>query len=360
MGETVTRLQAKLRERGLDAALIAAPEQLSSVNARYLSGFSGSSCYLVIATSTQYLVTDFRYTEQAKKEAPDFEIVRHGNPYVQALRDLQESQGFTRIGFEADKIPVAMFREWQDHMPAAEFEPLKGLVEELRILKTPEEIQAIRRAAEVADRALLSVIPGLKGRRERDVALDLEMAMRREVADALAFSTIVVSGSRGSLPHGRPSEKVIEDGDLVTIDFGALVNGYHSDETVTVGIGQPSAELRSLFDIVSEAQQAGIQRVRPGVSSREIDEACRDFITKAGYGEQFGHGTGHGVGLQVHEAPFASSRGREWILEAGMTLTVEPGIYIPGIGGVRLEDTLVVTESGSERLTGFPKRWQTY
>ncbi len=360
MGEIVTRLQAKLRERGLDAALFAAPEQLPSTNTRYLSGFSGSSCYLLVGTTSAYLLTDFRYTEQAKKEAPDFEIVRHGVPYVQALRELQEGQGFRRIGFEADKVPVSMFQEWQDHLSSAEFEPLRGLVEEMRLVKTAAEVQAIRRAAEVADRALLSVISTLKGRRERDVAVDLEVAMRREGADALAFPTIVVSGSRGSLPHGQPSPKVIEAGELVTIDFGARINGYHSDETVTVGVGQLSAELRSLFDIVSEAQQRGIAQVRPGASSRDVDQACRDHIDRAGYGEQFGHGTGHGVGLEVHEAPFASPRGREWVLAPGMTITVEPGIYIPGIGGVRLEDTLVVTETGAERLTGFPKRWQTY
>lgn len=360
MHGALTQCQAAIGQRGWDAVFIAAPEGLPSVNVRYLSGFSGSSGYLLVGRDGCYLLTDFRYTEQAAKEALGWTVVRHGRPYTTTVADIVRSHGWRRVGYEADKVPVAMYRQWEAEIPAT-FEPMDGLVEDLRLIKTPAEVAAIRRAAETADRAVLEILPTLRGRRERDAALDLEMAMRRGGAERLAFSTIVVSGVRGSLPHGQPSDKVMETGELVTIDFGAMMDGYHSDETITVALGQPAPKLREMFRIVQEAQQAGISRVAPGTMTHEVDAACREVIARAGYGDYFGHGTGHGVGLQVHENPFASALpAPAWRLAPGMTLTVEPGIYVPGVGGVRLEDTLVVTETGAERLTGLPKDWQTY
>lgn len=352
------RFQQELAERGLDAALLAAPETESPVNVRYLSGFTGSSSYLVIGREAAWLLTDFRYTEQAAREAPDFTVVQHTRPYLGSIEELVKHHGWTHLGFEADKVPYAVFREWEAAI-AADWAPLGGLVERLRLVKAPEELKAIARAASIADRALAEVLPGIAGRPERDVALDLEMAMRRHGAERLAFDTIVASGVRGSLPHGHPTDKVIEPGELVTIDFGAHVSGYHSDETVTVGVGPVSSRQREIFDLVHRAQAAGIAAVRPGVRVSEVDHAARSIIAEAGYGEAFGHGLGHGVGLQVHEDPYASpTPGRDYVLEAGMTITVEPGIYLPGFGGVRLEDTLAVTETGHEYLTGFSKEWQ--
>lgn len=185
------------------------------------------------------------------------------------------------------------------------------------------------------------------------------MAMRARGAESLGFSTIVASGPRGALPHGHPTDRVIMPGELATIDFGAQFEGYKSDETVTVATGEISDELRQIFDLVANAQQAGIEMAKPGATSREVDRAAREIIESAGYGDAFGHGTGHGVGLDVHEEPYASkSPAQETVLEPGMTLTVEPGIYLSGIGGVRLEDTLVITESGSERLTTVPKTFR--
>jgi Xaa-Pro aminopeptidase len=355
------RLQAKVGELGLDAVVIAAPESLSSVNLRYLSGFRGSSAYLMVGARPEeaWLLTDFRYTEQAEREAPGFHVLRHERPVTVSLARIAREAGFHRMGLEADKIPAAMYWDWEREVPA-EWVPMSGLVEQLRLIKDPDELDRIRQACAAADAALAEVLPTIAGRREQEVALDLEIAMRRAGAERLGFETIIASGVRGSLPHGKPTDKVIAPGELVTIDFGGYVDGYHSDETVTVGVGRVPDQLRAIWDIVHEAQARGIRAVRPGVRASDVDRACRAYITDAGYGEQFGHGTGHGVGLAIHEDPFLGVRpATDFVLEAGMTVTVEPGIYVPGLGGARLEDTLVVTRTGSEALTQFPKHWQT-
>lgn len=352
------KFQQRLSQQGLDAAVLAAPETLSPVNVRYLSGFSGSSSYLVIGRERAWLLTDFRYTEQAAREAPDFTVVQHARPYLKSIQELVQQEGWAQIGFEADKVPYAVFRQWEAAIPA-DWTPLEGLVESLRLVKTPAELEAIGRAAAIADQALAEVLPTIAGRTEQAFALDLEMAMRRHGAERLAFETIVASGVRGSLPHGHPTQKIVEPGELVTIDFGAYVEGYHSDETVTVGVGPVSSRQRELFDLVHQAQAAGIAAVKPGVRVSEVDRAARSIIEQAGYGQAFGHGLGHGVGLQVHEEPYASpSPAQDVVLEPGMTITVEPGIYLPGFGGVRLEDTLAVTATGYRYLTGFSKEWQ--
>jgi Xaa-Pro aminopeptidase/Xaa-Pro dipeptidase len=234
------------------------------------------------------------------------------------------------------------------------------MVEKLRLVKYPNEIEAIRSAARIAGESLMEVLTNIVGRREVDLALDLEMAMRRRGAESLGFSTIIGSGERGALPHAHPTDRVIQSGELVTIDFGAQVNGYKSDETLTVATGAAvSEELRHVWNVVAQAQLAGIAAAKPGATSRDVDTAVRTIISDAGYGDAFGHGTGHGVGLDIHENPFASQNPKqEQVLEAGMTITVEPGIYIPGLGGARLEDTLVITENGAQRLTIVPKHFQ--
>lgn len=355
------RLRERLAERGLDAFFVAGPETLPRVNLRYLSGFTGSSAYLLVTDRHAWLLTDFRYVEQAQGEAAAFEVRQHDRPYLKTVAALVEEAGLRRIGFEADKVPVRMWREWQDALPAVEWVDAGGLVEELRIVKTPDEVEAIRRAAAVADRALESLLPRLAGQTERAWARALETAMREAGAERLAFPTIVASGPRGSLPHAQPTDRLIEPGDLVTIDFGAVVDGYNSDETVTVMVGAPrEARQREIFEIVRAAQAAGLAAVRPGTYASRVDEAARAVIRDAGFGPAFGHSTGHGVGLEVHEAPtLASQPALDRVLEPGMVVTVEPGIYLPGWGGVRLEDTVVVTESGYERLTRIPKDWRT-
>jgi Xaa-Pro aminopeptidase len=361
MSETrLQRFQARLVEKGLDAAVLAAPETLSPVNVRYLSGFTGSSSYLVIGQHKAFILTDFRYTEQAESQCPGYQVVRHKNPPDESIREILAQQHWTTVGYEPEKITHRMYERWTGAAPDAQWVPLDGLVEELRIVKTPDEIEAIRRAAWIADQALAKVLPTLPGRTERECALDLEVEMLRQGAERVGFATILVSGPRGSLPHGKPSDRRMQRGELVTIDFGAYWQGYHSDETVTVAIGEVEDWHREIFDLVYRAQKTAIDAVRPGGRSRAVDAACRDIIREAGYGEYFGHGAGHGVGLEIHENPFNSSspNAPDWELKPGMTVTVEPGIYLPGKGGVRLEDTLVVTETGHEYLTTWPKEWQ--
>jgi len=362
MNDRLDRLAAQLEGRELDAVILPAPEQLSNVQVRYLTGFSGSSSYLLATRERAWLLTDFRYIEVAAANASGYDVVRHDRDYVATLARLVGEAGVNRIGFEDTVVPVAMLEAWRKAMPGATFGAVGDLMQQLRLVKDAAEIAAIRRAAALADQALLELLPTIRDRREIDFAIALEHRMRELGLDGPGFSTIVASGERGSLPHGRPTEKVVRDGDMVTVDFGGTSDGYRSDETVTFGVGQVAPKLREIFDIVHTAQAAGVAAVRPGIRASEVDRVCRRIIDDAGYGSAFGHGTGHGVGLDVHERPSAAKEpepGKDDLLAPGMTITVEPGIYLPGVGGARIEDTLVVTEDGCERLTTVPKDWRT-
>lgn len=361
--ERIARLWAGADGAQLDAQLVFSPE-----NRRYLSGFSGSSGFLLVGRERdqRWLFTDFRYTEQAEAEAPGYEVVRHGREVFGQIGEVARRHGMTRIGVEAHKVTVEQLRAMREQAPDIEWRETAGVVERVRMVKSAEEIGHIRRAAAIAGEALTRVLADLApGQTEEDVALALQCAMLRAGAERLAFDTIVASGPRGSLPHGHPTPKPLQAGELVTIDFGAFINGYNSDETVTVAIGGGDAagrdwgRLRAMYDIVYAAQAAGIEAIRPGVRASEIDRIARAVITDGGYGPEFGHSTGHGVGLEVHELPYvATNPPVDYVLEAGMVITVEPGIYLPGVGGVRLEDTLAVTGDGCERLTGVAKAWR--
>lgn len=354
------RLAPQLAQARLDALAV-----WSYPNRRYLSGFTGSSAYLLAgADGSGVVLTDFRYVEQAGLECPGWTVVRHGRDVWAELAARAAAAGFRRVGVEADHVTLAVFERLKaaGREQNVEWVPVTGLVEGLRLVKDPEEVEAVRAAAALARHALEAVWPQLvPGSSEAGLALALQCAMLEAGAEAEAFPAIVASGPRGSLPHARPGNRRLKAGDLVTIDFGARLGGYHSDETVTVGIG-PEAKtgpLRPVYDIVYRAQAAGIAAVRPGVAASAVDRAARAVIEEAGYGEAFGHSTGHGVGLEVHEAPWIAARPPvDYVLEPGMILTVEPGIYLPGQGGVRLEDTLVVTAAGAERLTTWPKDWR--
>lgn len=359
MREALKRFQEALAAKELDGAIIASPEDLSSTNLRYLSGFTGSSAYLVVTPTHAWILIDFRYLDQVAAECPDYEVVRHGPSVGTSIAEICKNHRISVLGFEADKVPYQMWHNWNEEIPVV-WHPLQNLVEDLRLIKSAEEIAILREAARIAGESLLEVLSNAVGSSEIDLALALEMTMRRNGAESLGFSTIVVSGERGALPHGHPTERRIRSGEMVTIDFGAQVQGYKSDETLTVGVGTPPDAMRKIYDIVAEAQALGIAAARPGATGRDVDLAARSFIERAGYGEAFGHGTGHGVGLDVHEHPYASPNPRaEQVLVPGMTLTVEPGIYVPGLGGVRLEDTLVITEAGNDRLTLVPKTYRT-
>lgn len=345
------KVQAILADRQLDSLLISRPE-----NRLYLTGFTGSSGVVLITREKAFLITDFRYVEQAGEQAPAFEVVKAETTATAALAELCQQLSLDRIGFESDFVTVDAFRSMKKSLEGRDLLPASGLVESLRIIKDESEIALMRKAAAIADEAWGQLLSAIKpGAVERDLAVELEFKMRRLGAEGPSFNTIVASGVRSALPHGVASDKVIQKGDLVTFDFGAQYQGYCSDTTRTVMVGEPSPKQRKIYEIVLEAQVRGVRACRPGMTGQELDEVCRSYIREKGYADAFGHGTGHGVGLAIHEEPRVSIRGSDTILKPGMVVTIEPGIYLPGWGGVRIEDSVLVTESGCERLTQSSK-----
>lgn len=352
-GPRMERLRRRLAESGERALLVTHP-----ANRVYLSGFTGSAGVILVTRDAAWLVTDFRYAEAAQEEAPSCRVVQHGpNDQLAVIGRLLGEAGVRRVACEAAAVSVSRFQAWRAAWPEVEIVPREGLVEALRMVKEPGEIALIRRAMALAEEAFRLILPEVRpGRRERDLALDLEVAMRRSGADAAAFDFIVASGPRSSLPHGGPTERVIEAGDLVTFDFGARYLGYHSDITRTVLAGAAvDPRQREVYETVRAAQAAGLAAVRPGATGAAVDRAAREVIAAAGYAGFFGHGTGHGVGLEIHESPRLAPGREEDVLAAGMVVTVEPGIYIPGWGGVRIEDTVLVTEDGCRSLCATTK-----
>ncbi|MDP2871722.1 MAG: Xaa-Pro peptidase family protein [Bacillota bacterium] len=326
-------------------------------NRFYLTGFTGSSGYVLVSLQHALLLTDFRYTEQAAQQAPAFEVVRHGSPWFETLAERACALGLTHLGFEADHLSVADLQAMQAAVPGVRLTPLCGVVEQLRLVKEPAEIEIIARAAACSEGALRKVLESgvlRPGVREFEVAAELEHHMRQGGASRPAFDTIVASGPRSSLPHGRASDRRLAAGDFVTMDFGALVDGYCSDITRTVVIGRASPEQRRLYDLVLRAQLAGLGAVAPGAGGRAADEAARAIIRDAGHGDHFGHGLGHGVGIAIHEGPRLSPLS-DSILQPGMVTSVEPGVYLPGWGGVRIEDLVAVTGDGCRVLTDSTK-----
>jgi Xaa-Pro aminopeptidase len=342
---------------GVDVAVIT-----KLVNLRYLIGFSGSNGLLVLHAAGATLVTDGRYRDQAAAQlgaagladGPAAVAIRVEN--IDADGVVAELiAGHQRVGLEASAIPWAVQRRYAERFTGHELVPTTNLVEEHRIRKDAGEVARIEAAAAIADQALHDCLPRLHdGVTEHEFALELEVAMRRLGAEGPAFDTIIASGPNAALPHARPSGRRIERGDLVVVDFGATVAGYRSDMTRTVCVGPATVEQRRLYDVVREAQATARDGVRAGVATKEIDAIARRVIGEAGWGEQFTHGTGHGIGLEVHEAPMLS-RTTPGELSADVVCTVEPGVYLPGVGGVRVEDTVVVGADGCRSLTRFPK-----
>jgi Xaa-Pro aminopeptidase len=264
-----------------------------------------------------------------------------------------------RVGFEAAHTTVADFKTLSDKLAQVELVALSGDLDQIRSCKDQEEIERLQAVASLASDALMVVLPRLvAGVSEREIARELEFEMLRQGADGRAFDFIVASGERGAMPHGRASDKLICPGELVTIDFGAIKDGYHSDETVTVALGRPDERGQEIYRIVKEAHDRAVASVRPGIACRDLDAVARECIRDQGYSDYFGHGLGHGVGLDIHEKPVVSPRS-EAVVEEGMVFTIEPGIYIPGFGGVRIEDTVVVTNNGCRSLTQVPKELMT-
>lgn len=347
--DRVVKARGYLQKHDVDAIVF-----FNMSNVRYLSGFTGSDGAVLLGRESAWFLTDSRYTTQASLEVTDCPTVEY-RVKLEGIAELASGEGFRRIGFEAEHTTVAVLNALSARLPDVDFVQIGEELSQLRILKDAEELDLLDRTACIASEALVATLAILKpGTIEREFALELEFAMRRAGADDKSFDFIVASGERGALPHGRASSKEIGRGELVTIDFGAVFAGYHSDETVTVAIGEPDARQREIYGIVKEAHDRALAAVKPGVEFRELDRIARGFIEEKGFGAYFGHGLGHGVGLDVHEKPVVSPRG-EGVVEEGMVFTIEPGIYIPGWGGVRIEDTVAVTGDGYRLLTRVPK-----
>jgi Xaa-Pro aminopeptidase len=355
-GRRADRLRGGLADAGCDALLVT-----RLVNIRYLTGFTGSAALLLVSADDLVFVTDGRYGEQAAEQlggagvVATIEVSTTMAGQQAALRTA--ARGVKRLGLEAESVTWGQQRRFaSDWFPAAELVPTAGLVDDLRRVKDAGEVARMQAAATAADGALAAVRPMLAERpEERDVALALEVEMRRAGASGPSFETIVAGGPNGAKPHARPSSRRIEPGELVVIDFGAVVDGYCSDMTRTVCVGEPTTAIaRRMVEVVAESQRAGVAAVAAGVTGRAVDEACRAVISDAGWADAFVHGTGHGVGLEIHEAPRVSSTSTD-TLAPGHVVTVEPGVYLPDEGGVRIEDTVIVTDRGCSPLTHAPK-----
>ena len=359
--------QARLRQRLTTLSLDALVVTCAS-NIRYLSNHTGSSGVLVITPDSMHLLVDFRYREavellqQSQSACPDLVVQDVPASYDEALLDCLRVLGRTAVGFEAAHVPVATHERWQrmaeTRQVGVTFTSTEAVVEEARAVKDPFEIATLRKAATRLTSVAASVFDAIRaGETERAIAGTIDSAIRHAGYERAAFDTIVASGPHAALPHHHPGDRVLADGDLVVLDFGGVLDGYCCDLTRMVSIGAPSSEAQRLYDAVYDAHQAAIAAIRPGVESIAVDAAARSLLEERGLGEAFGHGTGHGLGLDVHELP-RITRARADVasvaLEQGMVFTVEPGAYVPGFGGVRIEDDVVVTETGCEVLTAVP------
>ena len=343
-----TNLRKVMEQKGLDAIVV-----LSPYNRRYLSGFTGTSGSLLITQDTKQLITDFRYIQQANSQAEDFEIINQNGPMINKINELIQHGDYKNVGVEADLIT---YNEYQAlNTDEVQLSTIEGVIETIRMIKDDFEIKQIQKAADIVDETYEHILKWVKpGMTENEVNNEMEMFMRSKGATCSSFDTIVASGHRGALPHGVASNKVIEEGDMITLDFGALYEGYVSDITRTFAIGEPKEEMKKIYNIVLESQLAALEQIKPGMTGKEADSIARDIISSYGYGEQFGHSLGHGIGLEVHEGP-ALSQKSDIVLEENMCVTLEPGIYVEGLGGVRIEDDVLVTKNGLQRFTKSTK-----
>ncbi len=319
-------------------------------NIRYLSEFTGSSAVMLLNRDKSYLLTDGRYETQAKQEVAGAEVLiyKKRNDLVNKLLG---EWGVKTLAFEGRDLSYTEWSELGNRLSDIKLLPLKDETRRLRSVKEEGEIEALRRGVELAKEVFFAVRDRIvPGGRERDIALAFDMEAKKRGAERVAFDIIVASGERSALPHAVPTDKVIEEGDLVIVDFGVVLGGYHTDETCTLFAGNVPEQSKEIYNIVMEAHDRVIAGIRPGMKARDVDGLARDFICSKGFGDSFGHGTGHGVGLEVHELPVISEMSDD-IIEEGMVFTVEPGIYIPGFGGVRIEDMVLVTSDGAEVIT---------
>lgn len=346
-------IRERIKKENLDGYLVTNLDQV-----RYLCGYSGSNGLLVITERAAHFLTDFRYIEQARKEVKGARrtIVKTGD-LIGGLSEITRlGRRNLRFGFDPASVSISKMNALRAALPNILRVAAPNVMAELGWVKEPAEINNIRRAATIADTAFERILNIIRpGAREREIAAELEYQMTMLGSEKPAFESIVASGPRGALPHGIASDRKIKNNELITFDFGATVGGYVSDITRTVMLGKASTKQKKIYNIVLRAQKAGVRKVRPGVSGKAVDHACRKIITDAGYGKQFGHGTGHGIGIIVHTGPSANAKSQD-ILKVNNVITVEPGIYLPGWGGVRIEDDVLVTRSGHEVLTHAEKK----
>ncbi|MCL6623203.1 MAG: Xaa-Pro peptidase family protein [Fimbriimonadales bacterium] len=341
------KLRARMRELGVSASLITYMD-----NVRWLTGFSGSSGFVIVSESDGVFISDSRYSEQAREEVKDLPVVIYANPTTPAQAIAQEVArlGIKQLAFEAEHVTFSSHALWKKEMPSVEFLPVEQMVDRLRMVKSPEEIGRIREACGIADACFSHVLWMIQpGVREFDLALDIEFFIRRSGA-RLAFDVIVVSGERTSRPHGFPTEKRLEKGDFVTLDFGAVVGGYCSDLTRTVVVGEASPRQREIYFAVKEAEETAISVMKPGMPAREVDRVAREVLRGYGLDKYFGHGLGHGLGRAVHDVGRMNPTSED-VLAEGQVWTVEPGVYVEGFGGCRIEDDVLITPEGAKVLT---------
>lgn len=346
--DKIAKIHDLLNKQDLDAIVI-----LSDYNRRYISEFTGTSGALLISKNENKLITDFRYIEQATNQAVNFEIINRSGSINDEIISIINSQNFQKVGFEGHLVSYDTYQIL--NQASAQLLSIGNEIEHIREIKTPEEIEKIKVAAKIVDDTYNYLLETVKaGMTEREVKALLESKMLELGADGPSFDTIVASGYRGALPHGVASDKVIEQRDMITLDFGAYYRGYCSDITRTFAIGEPDAKLKEIYDIVLKSQIKAINEIKPGMSVEEADALSRDYIDAHGYGAEFGHSLGHGIGLEIHEGPLLSKNSNGTI-EVNNCVTIEPGIYVDGLGGVRIEDDILITENGCEVFTKCTK-----
>ncbi|MFQ5809360.1 MAG: M24 family metallopeptidase [Armatimonadota bacterium] len=346
----------KLRQ-AMDGAKVDGLVVSDRVNVSYLSGFSGDAGLLYVSPSRQYLITDSRFDAQAAQEAPEFALtISSGKGYFEALGRVIRRTRAGRIGVEADHLTYGQARELRQHMTGRRMVATRGLAAGMRAVKSAAEIAAIRRAVAIGDGAWVRTLRRVRaGMTERELSGEIERAMRIEGADKFAFGTIAASGPNAAMPHAPVTGRVLRERDVVKADFGAVRDSYCSDITRTIFIGgKPKRKQEKMYRVALEAQLLAEEAAEPGMAAAELDAVARQYITNAGFGDEFKHGLGHGIGRAVHEMPSISQKSKD-VLEPGMVITIEPGIYSPGYAGVRIEDVILITENGSEVLTQAPK-----
>lgn len=350
--ERITRITSKLTALCVEGILF-----FDMKNIRYLTGFTGSDGVLFTGEKENILLVDGRYVTQAKQEVTDCDIIEYRDK-VDGLATLISDHNMKIIGFESSALTCDTYLKLKNRLNDVTLEPLSEEINAIRAVKDIQEIDCIRKAASIASQALQFIMNDIQpGISEREIALILESKMKELGGETLAFETIVASGSNSALPHAKPGHKKIESGDFVVVDYGVVYQGYHSDETCTVAVGSLTRKQQETYQIVKDAHDRALDAIKEGVSCREIDRIARDHIEKAGLEQYFSHGTGHGVGLEIHETPIISSKSDDY-LTSGMIITIEPGVYIPDLWGIRVEDMVVVERDGCEILSSVPKHLQ--